>query len=147
MKFLKMLILIVIMFSLNSLLYSQSKDKPIEIIITIEDKIINAKLDNNAISKEYIRQLPQTVSMNKIRNREYYGEIDERLNYDEKNVVNIFENGDIAYWFKGNSICFFYNNKEDSLVSSGIIKLGEITSDLSIFYEFGNNIEARIELK
>ena len=53
----------------------------------------------------------------------------------------------MAYWFSGNGFCILYNNQVDEPeIESGIIILGKITSDFSVFYEMENYIEVTIEL-
>ena len=78
---------------------------------------------------------------------EFYGGMDGSLNYDEADAQTTFENGDLAYWFSGNGFCILYNNQVDEPeIESGIIILGKITSDFSVFYEMENYIEVTIEL-
>jgi hypothetical protein len=56
---------------------SNSAQGSTPIIITVGDKVITATLDNSELSQEFIKLLPQTISMSRLKDREYYGRIQE----------------------------------------------------------------------
>ncbi len=118
------------------------------ITITVGNTVIEAELDDSPVAREFAALLPQTISMQRIGgDREFYGEIEESLNYDEEDSQTTFENGDIAYWYSGNAVCLLYNNQvEDSQIDSGIIVFGNIKSDLSVFSQFSDYEEMIIAL-
>ena len=119
-----------------------------QISITSGETTVYAELNHTEIAQEFAATLPQTLSMQRVGGgREFYGGMDGSLNYDEADAQTTFENGDLAYWFSGNGFCILYNNQVDEPeIESGIILLGKITSDFSVFYEMENYIEVTIEL-
>lgn len=111
------------------------------ITITAGDTVITAELDDSDITREFLSQLPQTIPMSRIRTREFYGPIERPL-VTQAPVQTTFANGDVAYWFSGESMCLFYADEDtDGTVSSGIMKLGRITSDLSALAQFDDPVE------
>lgn len=119
-----------------------------QISITSGETTVYAELDHTEIAQEFAATLPQTLSMQRVGGgREFYGGMAGTLNYDEADAQTTFENGDLAYWFSGNGFCILYNNEVDEPeIESGIIVLGRVTSDLSVFYEMGDYIEVTINL-
>lgn len=119
-----------------------------QISITSGETTVYAELDHTEIAQEFAATLPQTLSMQRVGGgREFYGGMDGSLDYDEADAQTTFENGDLAYWFSGNGFCILYNNQVDEPeIESGIIVLGRVTSDLSVFYEMGDYIEVTIDL-
>lgn len=118
-----------------------------QISITMGDTTIYADLYGTELADEFLAQLPQTISMQRVGGgREFYGSLESSLNYNEEDSQTTFENGDIAYWYSGNGLCLLYNNQvEEAEIDSGIIVFGKITSDLSVFSEQDDNIEVRVE--
>lgn len=119
-----------------------------QISITVGETTIYADLYDTELADEFLAQLPQTISMQRVGGgREFYGSLESSLNYDEEDSQTTFENGDIAYWYSGNGLCLLYDNQvEEPEIDSGIIVFGKITSDLSIFSELDDNIEVRVEI-
>jgi len=126
---------------------SQLESGSSEIALTIGDTIVTAELYDNDISRQFVDLLPQTISMTRGRDREYYGDIDGSLNYDEDDIQTTAEDGDLAYWFSGNSLAFFFNITENnSDVNSGIVVFGKITSDISVFDNIDSSTTVEITL-
>lgn len=119
-----------------------------QINITIGDQVFNAVLDDSDIAREFAELLPQTISMQRVGGgREFYGSIDGSLNYDMADSQTTFENGDIAYWYSGNGFCILYDNQvAEPEVGSGIVMLGNITSDISLFHEMDDRMQATVTL-
>ena len=119
-----------------------------QISITMGDTTIYADLYDTELADEFLAQLPQTISMQRVGGgREFYGSLESSLNYDEEDSQTTFENGDIAYWYSGNGLCLLYDNQvEEPEIDSGIIVFGKITSDLSVFSELDDNIEVHVEI-
>lgn len=107
--------------------------------LTVGDTVITADLYDSEISRQFANILPQTITMTRGRDREYYGRIDDTLQYDEADIQTTAEDGDLAYWFSGNSLAFFFNTENDAAVNSGIVVFGKITSDLSVFNDMGSS--------
>lgn len=107
--------------------------------LTVGETEITAELDDSEIARQFIALLPQTITMSRGRDREYYGRIDGTLQYDEGDIQTFAEDGDLAYWFSGNSLAFFFNTENDSAVNSGIVVFGKLTSDLSVLDDMGGS--------
>lgn len=122
---------------------SQSDPTQTTIQMTAGDTVITGVLDNSAASQAFIETLPQTISMNSYGDREYYASIDEITEPGEE--IDDFTNGDICYYPPGPSFAIFYNQEESSN-QSGLIKLGEVTSDLAAFNELDDTVEMTIEI-
>lgn len=122
--------------------------KNMKIKISIGKKTLYAKLDGSKTAKQFVKSLPQTISMQRIGDgREFYGDLDSKLDYNKKDSQTTFKNGDIAYWYSGNGLCLLYNNQvKNPEIKSGIIVFGKITSDLSILYDLDDDIEVKISL-
>ncbi len=118
-----------------------------QISITMGDTTIYADLYDTELADEFLAQLPQTISMQRVGGgREFYGSLGSSLNYNQEDSQTTFENGDIAYWYSGNGLCLLYDNQVDEPeIDSGIIVFGKMTSDLSVFSELNDNIEVRVE--
>jgi len=126
---------------------SQSEVGNTEIALTVGDTVVTAELYDNDTARQFVDLLPQSISMTRGRDREYYGRIDGSLDYDENDIQITATDGDLAYWFSGNSLAFFFNITENnSDVNSGIVVFGKITSDLSIFDDMDGSETMEITL-
>lgn len=114
-----------------------------DIIIRTEGKIIKASLNESKTTEEFLSLLPLKIHMNNWDDREFYGKLQRKFSAEEK-MLETYSNGDVTYYPRGNSLAIFYD-KEKISKQSGLIKMGEITSDLSIFKELPENIEVYIE--
>lgn len=115
----------------------------IDIILTAGDTVITATLDNSETTSEFLATLPRTLTMNRYGDREYYGRI-EAISENGETIAD-FENGDVTYYPAGPSFAIFFAG-EDRSDQSGLIRIGKITSDLSVFDTLGESVEIQIEL-
>ena len=106
--------------------------------ISIGDKILTATLNDTPTSQDFIARLPLTLQMSRHDNREYYAAISLSKNASTEDGYVV---GDICYWAPGNCIVFYYAKG----YSGSLLKMGRITSDLSIFKSLDNNIAVIIE--
>ncbi len=116
------------------------------ITITAGKNVITAVLDDSKSSRDFMQMLPLIIPMKRWGDREYYGKFSKALSMDGKQR-DYFENGDVAYWPSGGSFALFFNEKGNPKMSSPLVILGKITSDLKIFENMGEAIEMRVELK
>lgn len=110
------------------------------VVITINGKEIKGVLLDTELAKEIKAYFPLTVNMVKYGNREYYGGIDfepTNTNGGKKS----FEDGDITYCSQNNTLAIFYNGKEMPNLTMDVIKIGEITDDLDVFYDADSSEE------
>lgn len=109
--------------------------------INIGNRKLSGYLNNSSTAQEFIRMLPQKISMVGFGGREYYGGIDEEIKTEEQGKLN-FEDGDITYCPANNTIAIFYAQTSRPNLSMRVIPIGKVTGDLSIF----NNMERHIEI-
>lgn len=114
-----------------------------EISLTAGDTVITATLDNSETTQAFLATLPRTLTMNHYGGREYYGRIEALPENGE--AIADFENGDVTYYPAGPSFAIFFAGA-DSSSQGGLIRMGKITSDLSVFGTLGDSVEMRIEL-
>lgn len=115
-----------------------------DIILTIDDITISATLDNSETTQEFLASLPRTLTMNRYGNREYYGRISPISENGER--IDDFENGDVTYYPAGPSFAVFFAG-DDRSSQGGLIRMGKITSDLSVFGTLDDTMEVQIDLK
>lgn len=60
-------------------------------------------------------------------------------------IVADFEDGDVTYYPAGPSFAVFFAGEENSS-QSGLIRMGKVTSDLSVFEGLGDTVEMRVEI-
>lgn len=113
-----------------------------DIRMTAGDTVITATLDNSETTQAFLATLPRTLTINYYGGREYYGRIEELPENGE--TIADFENGDVTYYPAGPSFAIFFAG-EDRSSQGGLIRMGRITSDLSVFDTLGDAVEMRIE--
>ncbi len=113
------------------------------ISLVFGDTVMTALLDDSETSLAFIKMLPLTLTMNRYANREYYAALGE---LPENGVgIDDFENGDMTYYTNGKSLAIFFGN-EDISNQDGLIRMGRITSDLSLFDTVGESVEVMISI-
>ena len=73
--------------------------------------------------------------------REYFAAIGDLP--ENGQAIDDFENGDLTYYTAGKSLAIFFGNADNSS-QSDLIRMGKITSDLSLFDEIGDNVTVTI---
>ena len=114
-----------------------------EITLQFGEAKIMAVLDNSETSKAFLELLPLTLDMRRYADREYYAAIDE-LPEDGEHIPD-FENGDITYYTAGKSLAIFFGNAESSN-QGDLIRMGRITSDLSLFENMDDAVTVAITI-
>ena len=125
---------------------SESEHKPsdtTEIKLTFGNEIVFAAMDNSETTQAFLELLPLTLSMNRYGDREYYAPISELPENGED--IPDFENGDITYFMSGKSLAIFFRNEGNSS-QGGLIRMGKITSDLSVFETMEDNMAVTVEI-
>lgn len=115
-----------------------------EVNMIVGDTVITAELSDNETSRAFLETLPRTLTMNRYEDREYYGRIEAIT--EEGESIEDFENGDVTYYPAGPSFAIFFDKAETSN-QSGLLRMGKITSDLSVFNELGDTVEIRIDIQ
>ena len=125
---------------------SESEQKPsdtTEIKLTFGNEIVFAAMDNSETTQAFLELLPLTLSMNRYGDREYYAPISELPENGED--IPDFENGDITYFMSGKSPAIFFGNEGNSS-QGGLICMGKIASDLSVFETMEDNVSVTVEI-
>ena len=125
---------------------SESEHKPsdtTEIKLTFGNEIVFAAMDNSETTQAFLELLPLTLSMNRYGDREYYAPISELPENGED--IPDFENGDITYFMSGKSLAIFFGNEGNSS-QGGLICMGKIASDLSVFETMEDNVSVTVEI-
>lgn len=112
------------------------------ITMTFGDIVVTAVLDDSETSQAFLQMLPLTISMNRYADREYYAAISELPKGGEE--IPDFENGDVTYYTSGKSLAVFFGN-EGNAHQTDLIRMGRITSDLSVFENIPDTVEAVIQ--
>lgn len=118
-------------------------DTKTEITLTTGDVTLSAVLEDNQTAKDFLSHLPLTIKMGRWFNREYAGLLQRPLCGDGERMGS-FRNGDVAYYPAGPSLAIYYD-KEDISHQAGLIRIGRITSGLSIFFGLDISVIVRIE--
>ncbi len=118
----------------------ESNSDETKITVTIGDRQVEGVLNNTELAEEIKGMFPLTVIMGRYGTREFYGGIDETPSSTGEGKLN-FENGDITYCPTNNTLAIFYNQSDRPNLTMEVIKIGEITSDLSIFDEIDSRVE------
>lgn len=121
-----------------------SSSEVTEITMTVGDMVITAELTDSETTRAFLETLPRNLTMNRYGDREYYGRIDALSENGES--IPDFENGDVTYYPAGPSFAIFFA-REDSSSQGGLIRMGRITSDLSVFDTLSDTVEMYIEIQ
>jgi len=115
------------------------------ISMTVGDVVISATLEDSETTREFIATLPRTISMTRYDDREYYGKVGKRLSEDGPQIPD-YSDGDITYYVPGGSFAVFFDKEEESSLS-GLIRMGRVESDLSVFSGLAHNVDMRIAVE
>ena len=105
--------------------------------------VMSAVLDDSETSRAFVNMLPLTLTMSRYADREYYAALGELP--ESGGAIDDYENGDVTYYTDGNSLAIFFGNADASSQDS-LIRMGRITSDLSLFDTVGESAEVTISL-
>lgn len=120
-----------------------SSEEEIPVKITIGNTEIEAVLNGSEGAKELASMLPVTLSMTRMGEHEYYGSLETALTHTEE-LQTGYTVGDLAFWTPGDLLALYFDEPEDA--PEGLMILGHITTDLSVFDELGSPEEVVIEL-
>lgn len=115
----------------------------VELRMTAGEVVITAEVDQSETTQAFLATLPRTLEMNRYGDREYYGRIESIVESGE--TIEDYENGDVTYYPGGPSFAVFFGDAENS-DQGGLIRMGRITSDLTLFEQLGDTEEILIEI-
>ncbi len=111
--------------------------------LTFGNTIVTAVFNDSKTSQAFIKMLPLTLTMNRYADREYYAALGELP--ENGATIEDFENGDVTYYTEGKALAIFFDNADKSS-QDGLIRMGRITSPLSLFDTFGEKVVVTIAL-
>lgn len=113
------------------------------LVITFAGEQLMAVLNDNATIRSFIEQLPMTITMHDLHDREKFTEI-SGLTVEDTNIPH-FSKGDISYWKPGEAFVIYYRGNQEPL--NGLVKMGEILEGVEILENYPGDIDVTIELK
>lgn len=109
--------------------------------IRVGETIIFATLNGSDAAKEFASRMPITVSMTRMGEHEYYGALAQPL-VNTSELQTGYAVGDLAFWTPGDLFAVYFDEPENA--PEGLMILGRITSDMSVFDTLGNSVEMTI---
>ena len=116
--------------------------KTMKLKITINNEVITATLNDSETAKDFASLLPMKLTLDDYGQTEKISSLSKRLTTDGSPEGCDPDVGDITYFAPWGNLAIFY---KDFGYADGLIKLGEITGDLSPLKKEGN-IEAIFEV-
>ena len=107
--------------------------------------IIPATLNDTKSAKELISRLPYEVKLNKY-SHDYCGVMEKPLSYDQADVHNGWQNGDIDFATDGNYFTILYKDEDISKQFGFQVNMGVINAPLAVMDTLPQDITLRIEL-
>ena len=112
--------------------------------ITIGDTRLEGILYDSSMARQFIAQLPQTITMSNYGGREVYGGIDRTITVEGEGQLR-FDDGDITYCPANNTAAIFYAQSSRPNLTMTVYPIGKVTSDLSIFPDLPSRVEITFE--
>lgn len=111
-----------------------------EITITTGETVLDGVLFDNYTARCFADMLPMTRELwNPADGYAKAFDLPSEISDSDERTRN-YELGSLAYWFEGPSIAIIHNDNRSQTVVP-VVPIGKITSDVSIFFEYGNNNE------
>jgi hypothetical protein len=114
-----------------------------KIQITLEDRVITGTLNDNKTSRDFVSQLPLTLTLEDYSGTEKISYLSERLSTEDAPAGSDPSVGDITYYAPWGNLAIFY---KDFGYSSGLIILGKIDNDGIEALDVPGNVNVTIEL-
>lgn len=114
------------------------------IILTYGETEMTATLYDSATTRDFLALLPLTLEAHVYGGREYAAPMEATISADGE-AIDDYSNGDVTFYPPGNSLAVFYANEATSNQAS-LIRMGRITSDLSLFEGLPDNTPLTVEI-
>ncbi|MEV8393592.1 MULTISPECIES: cyclophilin-like fold protein [unclassified Streptomyces] len=111
------------------------------ITITVGDRTIRATLNDTDVARDFEKMLPVTLPWFRNLDIEYISELSDPLTETGPFYTDV-QPGDIVYYNPRDSVTIIY---QPTTSVPTLTKMGEITSDVSVFEDLPANVEMRIE--
>ena len=114
-------------FLMNWSALSMAEESAMKISITLGNKVIQATLLDNPTAREFISQLPLTLTLTDYNSTEKVSDLPKKLTKKDAPAAIDPSIGDITYYAPWGNLAIFYR---DFGHSPGLIKLGTINSGI-----------------
>lgn len=114
--------------------------------ITVEGRELEGILYDSSMARQFLEQLPLTVSMRNYGGREVYGGIPKRIKTAGEGRLR-FEDGDITYCPSNNTLAIFYAQTSRPNLTMEVYPIGRVTSDLGLFPALPSRVDITFETK
>ena len=102
-------------------------------------------LYDSSMARQFIAQLPQTITMSNDGGREVYGGIQQSITVEGEGQLR-FDDGDITYCPSNNTAAIFYSQTDRPNLTMTVYPIGKVTSDLSIFPDLPSRAEITFDV-
>lgn len=112
---------------------TQRKDESIanlQLKITVGDQERIAEFVDSKTTRDFIKRLPLTLTLDDIGRREKYSGISPEL-FKEGTVKTTYQEGDLSYWLGGGIAAFYH--QDDHEVKAGLIVLARLREGIDVF--------------
>ncbi|MCQ9282358.1 cyclophilin-like fold protein [Priestia aryabhattai] len=124
----------------------QSKEDNIsnaKIKLTFDNKEVFVRMYDNPASKDFLAQLPLTVTFEDYIGKEKVSILQKRLSIDDVQAEDLSKKGDFAYYAPWGNVAIFYKGLEDA--TNDLIILGQIESGKENVENVDGDFTGRIE--
>ena len=112
-----------------------------EITITAGDTVLDGVLFDNFTARSFADMLPMTSTLwNPADDYAKAFDLPSEIPDEDERTRN-YGLGSLAYWFEGPSIAIIHNDNREQTVDP-VVPIGKITSDVSIFFNYGDDRES-----
>ena len=113
--------------------------------ITIGEQELEGVLYDSGMARQFIAQLPQTITMTNYGGREVYGGVEQVITVEGEGQLR-FDDGDITYCPANVTAAIFYAQSSRPNLTMTVFPIGKVTSDLSIFPDLPSRVEITFEV-
>ena len=113
-----------------------------KIRLKIDDKVITATLNDSKTARDFVSQLPLTMS--DLFRREKFARLPRAISEEGKRT-HTYEVGQVVYWSPGPDVGIFYRNDGERTPNPGIIVIGKIDSGVAAL-DVAGSVKVTIEL-
>ncbi|MGG3268152.1 cyclophilin-like fold protein [Priestia aryabhattai] len=111
--------------------------------LTFNDKEVLINMYDNPASKDFLAQLPLTVTFEDYIGKEKVSILQKRLSIDDVQAGDLSKKGDFAYYAPWGNVAIFYKGLEDA--TNDLIILGQIESGKENVENVDGDFTGRIE--
>lgn len=110
-----------------------------EITVTAGETVLEGVLFDNETAQAVSAMLPLTVDLwHPAPGFARAFDLPEQIPDTAERTRN-YERGGLAYWYEGPSVAIFYSDHLEQTIVE-VVTIGRITSDISVFEEYGGSI-------